>query len=56
MENSKWLKSPAAEPYRGQWVGLRAGRLLGSAETLPELVKAIGRHGDVLYTRVKEGS
>ena len=37
----EWLREHAKE-YRGQWVAVREGQLLGTAESLKELVSLVG--------------
>jgi len=40
-----WLRDNATE-YRGQWVAVRNGALLGAAQSLEELEAALGQHED----------
>ena len=49
----RWLKTHAGE-YRGQWVALKAGELLVSANTMDELVRIIGnpKGTGILITKV----
>jgi hypothetical protein len=47
--NREWLKAHNGE-YRGQWVALREGRLLGVDRSVEELVKAVGNTQNVLLT------
>jgi hypothetical protein len=49
--NSDWLRAHADE-YRGQWVAVRDGHLLGSAPSLKELKRAVGDTHGVLLTTV----
>jgi len=49
--NKRWLNENRAL-YRGQWVALRGGELLGSGSTLSELVNRFGAVPEILYTRV----
>lgn len=49
--NRDWL-AEHGDQYRGRWVGLRNGELLGSADSFDELVKQIGNPNDVLVTTV----
>lgn len=45
--NRDWLKQHASD-YRGQWVGLRGGQLIGHASTLKALVSQIADRRHVL--------
>jgi len=47
--SQKWLKEHASQ-YKGQWVAVRSGTLLGSAPTLQELYQQIGPHGKTALT------
>jgi hypothetical protein len=47
--NRNWLMIHGGE-YRGQWIALRHGQLLGVANSLDELVKQVGSTKDVLLT------
>jgi hypothetical protein len=48
--NRKWLQAHAGE-YKGRWVAIRRGELLGVADSLPELTENLGNTGnDVLLT------
>jgi len=49
--NRDWLKAHREE-YRGQWVGLADGVLLGAALSFEDLVSRIGKPKDVLITKV----
>lgn len=49
--NRDWLKTHS-ESYRGQWVALRDGQLIGSADSLKSLVDQIGNTEDILLTKV----
>ncbi|MGD2158114.1 MAG: DUF5678 domain-containing protein [Anaerolineales bacterium] len=51
QSNRSWLKTHRNE-YKGQWVALQNGKLLGSALTLRELKKLIDRREGILFTRV----
>ena len=48
--NRDWLKTHG-DSFRGQWVALRNGQLLGSSGTLKSLVTKIGDTKDILLTR-----
>ncbi len=48
--NRDWLMAHSGE-YKGQWVAVRNGELLGEAKSLKELVEKIGNTEDVLLTR-----
>ncbi|MEP7339979.1 MAG: hypothetical protein ABI977_19730 [Acidobacteriota bacterium] len=47
--NRNWMKSHGAE-YRGQWVAILDGQLLGAAKSLDELIATVGRRKDALLT------
>jgi hypothetical protein len=47
----KWLREHASQ-YRGQWVAVREGQLLGAAESLGELKAVIGEGEDAVSTIV----
>lgn len=49
--NRDWLKAHDEE-YRGQWVALRDGELLGAAETMEELTSRLGSTKGILLTIV----
>lgn len=49
--NRDWL-SKYGDSYRGRWVGLRNGQLLGSASSLEALAEKIGDTNGVLLTKV----
>ncbi|MFZ1767737.1 MAG: hypothetical protein WAU00_00995 [Caldilinea sp.] len=49
--NRSWLKAHRGQ-YRGRWVALSNGSLLGSAATLEELTSRFGVNPQILYTRV----
>jgi hypothetical protein len=49
--NREWLKTHSEE-YRGQWVAVRNGELLGAASSLKELTERIDRT-NTLFTRVR---
>ena len=49
--NKAWININRAT-YRGQWVALRNGELLGSGRQLKELVDQFGIVPEILYTRV----
>lgn len=49
--NRDWLKAHRDE-YRGKWIGLQNGNLLGSADSIDELIASIGEGRGVLITRV----
>lgn len=51
IANRDWLAT-RGHSYRGKWVGLRNGQLLGSASSLAALTKQIGDTKGVLLTRV----
>lgn len=46
-----WLREHASE-YRGQWVAVREGQLLGAAESLEELMPLVGEGEDAISTIV----
>ena len=48
--NRAWLKAHWGE-YKGQWVALKNGDLLGTAPTLNELTNRIGQTEGILFTR-----
>jgi hypothetical protein len=50
IANREWLKAHSGE-YRGQWVAVRNGELLGVATSLRELVRQVGSTEDTLLTR-----
>lgn len=50
-ESKAWLKEHARE-YRGQWIAIRDGRLLGAATALNELNPIIGTREDASRTLV----
>jgi hypothetical protein len=47
--NREWLKAHGGE-YKGQWIALRNGELLGTASTLGELKEQIGQTDNILFT------
>jgi len=49
--NRDWLKTNRAE-YRGQWVALHDGRLLGSASSLAQLRRLVQKDKAILFTIV----
>lgn len=49
--NRDWLKANADE-YRGRWVAVRAGELLGTASSVDELIDQVGDTKGVLLTVV----
>jgi hypothetical protein len=49
--NRDWLKTHGDE-YRGKWLGLRSGELVGSADSVDGLMELVGDDKDVLITRV----
>ncbi len=53
-DNHNWLKTFGGE-YRGLWVALKDGALLGSAQTLQQLIAQVGNPKDrgILVTRVQ---
>jgi len=51
LANRDWLKAHSNE-YRGQWIGLRDGVLLGAAHSFEDLISRIGKPKDVLITKV----
>jgi len=50
-ESRTWLREHAAE-YRGQWVAVREGKLLGAAESLAALKSLAGTELDPISTIV----
>lgn len=48
--NREWLEAHEGE-YRGQWVAIRDGELLGTANSLKELSRQVGNVKDALLTR-----
>lgn len=48
--NRRWLEAHGNE-YRGQWVAVRDGELLGAAKSPEELVEQVGDTKDVMLTR-----
>lgn len=51
-DNIAWLKANRSQ-YRGKWVGIRGGELLGVTDTLEELSEIVGREPGVLLTHVE---
>ena len=51
--NRDWLAAHGDE-YRGKWVALRSGELLGSAASIDDLISVLGTHDhkDILLTTV----
>ena len=49
--DNEWLQIHRNQ-YRGQWVALRGGNLLGNADALATLTTRFGIDPDILYTRV----
>jgi hypothetical protein len=49
--NRDWLKANG-ETYKGQWVALSEGQLLGTANSLDRLVQSVRRERGVLFTLV----
>jgi len=49
--NHAWLKTHG-DAFRGQWVALRDGQLLGMATSLQALVEQVGEAKDILFTKV----
>jgi hypothetical protein len=49
--NRDWLKAHGDE-YRGKWIGLRNGVLLGAAEAFEDLLNYVGKAKDILITKV----
>ena len=49
--NRDWLMT-CGDKYRGQWVALRQGKLLGAADSLAALKELIGDTNDILLTKV----
>lgn len=49
--SQRWFKEHARQ-YQGQWVAVRSGTLLGSAQTLQELHERIGADGQTADTIV----
>lgn len=47
--NRKWLQAHIGE-YKGRWVAVRGGELLGAADSLPELTATLRDTTDVLLT------
>lgn len=47
--NVRWLKEHGAR-YRGNWVAIREGQLLATADSLQALIERVGKHKDILYT------
>jgi hypothetical protein len=48
--NREWLTAHSGD-YKGQWVAIRNGKLLGAAKSLRDLIERIGNKEDVLLTR-----
>jgi hypothetical protein len=46
-----WFREHASQ-YRGQWVAVREGKLLGAAESLEDLKTVIGQGEDAVSTVV----
>jgi hypothetical protein len=49
--NQQWLRNHA-EQYRGQWVAVSSGQLLGAAPTLSELREVVVINPDMLVTKI----
>lgn len=49
--NRDWLRAHRTQ-YRGQWVALRSGELLGTAASLHALTKQFGIERSILFTKV----
>lgn len=49
--NRDWLMR-RGDAYRGRWVALKAGHLVGSASSLPQLMNAVGDTSGMLLTKV----
>jgi len=49
--SQNWLREHAAQ-YRGQWVAVRAGTLLGAADSLADLMPAIDQDADASSTLI----
>lgn len=50
--NREWLKTHSAA-YRGQWVAIRNGELLGTAGSMKELTTQIPDRENILFTKVR---
>ena len=46
-----WLKANR-ERFRGQWIALRNGELLGAAPTLQTLTNKVGKSSEIFFTKV----
>jgi hypothetical protein len=49
--NRDWIMK-YGDDYRGQWVALKDGSLLGTAFSLRTLVEQVGKDKDILFTKV----
>lgn len=50
-KNQSWIKEHWRE-YKGQWVALKNGELLGTAQTMKDLINKVGKSKDILMTRL----
>ncbi len=50
-QDKNWIKQNG-DRYRGKWIALRNGELLGATDTLQELIDALGKNRDILYTKI----
>ncbi|MGO9061556.1 MAG: hypothetical protein ACLQU2_29905 [Candidatus Binataceae bacterium] len=50
-KNESWLKKHSRE-FRGRWIALRNGELLGSADTLSDLTSKVGKTPEMLLTLI----
>jgi len=51
LANHEWLKKNRLK-YRGRWIALRNGKLLGNAADVDELVAQVGDLKGIFFTRV----
>ena len=49
--NEAWLRKHAHE-FRGRWVAVKDGELLGSADVLADLVREVGKTSKVLFSLI----
>lgn len=50
-KNEGWLKKHGRE-FRGHWIAVRNGQLLGSADTLTDLIAKVGKTPETLMTLI----
>jgi len=50
-KNEGWLKKHSHE-FRGRWIAVRNGELMGSADTLGDLIGKVGKTAETLLTLI----